>query len=82
MRNYAIFKQYILKLVNNAESLKYIDLISCKTNDDVKINPIGDQGINKLTSINNLQINLKEHRRTFAPKNTLFSQSSQYFNGD
>lgn len=82
MRNYAIFKQYILKLVNNAESLKYIDLISCKTNDDIKINPINDQGINKLTSINNLRINLKEHRRTFSPQNASFKKSSQYFNGN
>jgi hypothetical protein len=82
MRNYAIFKQYILKFVNNAESLKYIYLISCKTNDDIKINQIGDQGINKLTSINNLRINSKEHRRTFSPQNASFTKSSQYFNGN
>lgn len=80
MRYYKTLKQHIVKLVNNDENLKYIDINSYKSIKYKKSNKIDDEGIDKLASINNLTINLKKHHHFFEPQPISFPNSSEYFN--
>ena len=57
MRNYNIFQQYITKLVNNDESLKYVDLSSYQLDDEAL-----DKILEALKSNTNLEtVNLSDN---------------------